>query len=92
MATLILRPNADSAITQNNSALSGVDNYSFIDEVTLSEVDFVGCLGAFGTNSFQDLYTLPNHTTEAGVINSVTIKCYAKRTNTVDATVTLVKP
>lgn len=77
MSTLTLRPNAASLTAQTRSA--GTNNYECIDEATLAESDYCYCNGSGSTQTLLDLYGFPNHSTESGTINSVTVKAYAKK-------------
>ncbi len=78
MSVLILRPNSDSSVTQRRS--TGSDNYALVDEETKDESDYcyVDSNANGGSESLLDYYGLPNHTTESGTINSVTVKVYLK--------------
>jgi hypothetical protein len=67
MSTLILRPNSDNTVEQSLS--SGSDAYALVDEATLSTSDYCQGTGAYKLN----LYGFPNHTTEEGIINRVTV-------------------
>jgi hypothetical protein len=75
MSVLILRPNSDvsnqqKSITDGNATSS----YAFIDEETRSTDGNMA--GGTVTGSFTDIYGLPDHTSESGTINKVTIKAY----------------
>jgi hypothetical protein len=76
MSVLILRPNSDSQKDQIPS--TGTDHYVLVDEETLSETDY--CYNNLTTDGagLTDMYAFPNHTSESGTINSVTVKLYAK--------------
>ena len=76
MSTLILRPNIDTATIQQECS-SGVTHYVLIDEETKDEADYLKNPDTI-TSTKTDLYGLPNHDTESGTINSVTVKLYAK--------------
>ena len=78
MSVLILRPNSDSSVAQTKS--TGSYNYALIDETTKDEADYTynyATKNAPATTK-RDLYGFPNHTSESGTINSVTIKAYCK--------------
>ena len=77
MATLTLRPNSDSSVVLDRS--TGATNYSCVDEAVKDEADYVRG-GGTSNNYTTDLYGFPDHTTEGGAINSIALKCYAKRT------------
>jgi hypothetical protein len=77
MSTLTLRPNTASATAQTRSA--GTNNYECIDEATLDESDYCYCGGSSSGQTLVDLYGFPDHSTESGTINSVTVKAYAKK-------------
>ena len=68
MSTLTLRPNSDSTIEQSLS--SGSDAYALVDEATLSDSDY--CYTT-GSTYKLNLYGFPDHTTQDGVISSVTL-------------------
>jgi len=70
MATLTLRPNSDSVI--NLTRISGGSNYTLVDEETLNTADYVYTF----PGSQEDVYGFPDHTTEIGTINSISIKSY----------------
>ena len=76
MAILILRPNQDST-THQQACSSGATHYVLIDEETKDEADYLKNPDTL-TSTKTDLYDLPNHYTESGTINSVTVKLYAK--------------
>ena len=75
MTVLALRPNGDYSVALTRS--TGSDNYALVDEAVLETGDYV-----YRTpNSYAaDIYGLPNHTTESGVISKVTLKAYLHRT------------
>lgn len=74
MSTLILRPNSDDTVEQTIS--SGSDAYAVIDEAVLDTGDYNYKTGSgFALN----LYGFPNHTTESGIINSVSLYAYIQR-------------
>lgn len=90
MSVLTLRPESDSSVTQARS--TGSYNYALIDETTLDEADCC-VVGSSSTQTLTDIYGFPNHTSESGTINSVTLKCYCKYTLFgTDATDTYVNP
>ena len=70
MSTLILRPTSDNSIAQSLS--SGYDAYALVDEAVLDTGDYCQSTGAYKLN----LYEFPAHTTEVGVITSITIYGY----------------
>jgi hypothetical protein len=72
MATLTLRPNAPGDVT-GLARLGGTANWQCVDDVTPDE-DASYVAGPGSPN--YDLYRLPAHTVESGVINS--IKVYAR--------------
>jgi hypothetical protein len=74
MATLTLRPNADGALTELDPS-SGA-RWDCVDEDPASDSDYVG-KGAPSSNLIKrNSFALPNHSSEAGTINSV--KIYAR--------------
>ena len=77
MSVLTLRPNSDSTPLQQNPSTSG-SHYVLIDEVTKDEADYINLIGLSEGNAITDIYGFPDHTTESGTINSVTIKAYCK--------------
>jgi hypothetical protein len=79
MAVLTLRPNADSTPLEQSTQPAG-DHYATIDEETLSETDYAGSspLENNSTTAQTDIYSFPNHSSESGTINSVTVKLKAK--------------
>ena len=78
MSTLILRPNAASATAQKRQ---GGENYNYeaIDESTLDEADYCWVSGSGSSESQIDVYGFPDHSSETGTINSVTVKAYCKK-------------
>ncbi len=96
MATLVLRPNAagDETAIPSQEPTSGA-HWDKVDEATPdNDTTFVYNLT---TSYLRDLYNIPDHTTEAGTINSVKIyfRCgsggansYAKPSLKSDSTVT----
>ena len=75
MATLILRPIGDTAMTDQTRSAGNL-NYALIDETTKDESDY--CSNPDNVSSTKtDIYSFQNHDTETETINSVTIKCYA---------------
>ncbi len=71
MATLTLRPNADGSVSWTKN--SGATNYSCVDEAV---ADDATTEVHAGSAAVADTYELPDHSTEAGIINSV--KLYIK--------------
>jgi hypothetical protein len=83
MSVLTLRPNANSSSAQTNSSYNQTDNYSYVDEETKNESDHLYAVTGSTDNTYYsklDIYGFPNHTSESGTINKVTVKCYAKYT------------
>ena len=78
MSTLILRPNAAS-VTSQNSKGKITNNYETIDEATLDEVDYCWVDGNGSSLTQSDIYGFPDHSSETGTINSVTVKAYCKK-------------
>lgn len=78
MSVLTLRPNSDSSITQSRS--TGSYNYAVVDETTKDESDYTYVMQTKNGPTLikRDLYGFPNHTSESGTINSVTLKAYCK--------------
>ena len=77
MSVLILRPNSDSSCAQEIP--SGTSRYTLVDEATKDEADYTYVSAGIARNTPQlDIYGFPDHTTESGTINSVTVKAYAK--------------
>jgi len=74
MSVLTLRPNADGHKGLDTS--TGTDHYALIDEETLSETDYVK---SGNLSALYDDYGFPNHSSESGTINSLTIKVYCKK-------------
>ena len=75
MSTLTLRPSGDSSISINIvTPTSPGTHYTAVDESVLDEADYVQESSVAATK--DDLYTLPDHTSETGIINSV--KVYAQ--------------
>lgn len=77
MSTLILRPNSDDTQYQN-PAMAGGTNYALIDEATKDEADYTYLAATAEGNAQLDLYGFPDHSSESGTINSVTVKAYLK--------------
>jgi hypothetical protein len=92
MSVLILRPNADSTpLEQYSQPASPTTHYDKVDEDTLDVSD--GCDSKAETSAYTDIYEFPNHTSESGTINSVTVKCNCKYVLTgTDATTVYVYP
>lgn len=69
MSTLTLRPNGDSTPIQTAAAPPG-PHYAVIDEVTASDSDYL-----LNSNNgyYYDYFNISNHTTQTGVIGSITI-------------------
>ena len=83
-ATLVLRPNATGTATNLNNLVGASTHWGAVDEdPSDGDNSYVGNLngsGYFVTGSTQyDLYELPNHTTESGIINSVTVYINVKQ-------------
>lgn len=78
MSVLILRPNSDYSVNLTRS--SGDDNYALVDETTLDTNDYVE---RYSSSWATDLYGMPDHTTESGVITSVTVKAYFGRSGSI---------
>jgi hypothetical protein len=71
---LTLRPTGDSSITIPQVVPTGSSShYEVIDEVTADTSDY---LNAGKNQSGTDRFTMGNHTTESGSINSVTVYGY----------------
>jgi len=83
MSTLTLRPNADNdmdiAVWKGTGGVI-VNLYSHIDEVTLDTADYVYMAGP--AVDYKCLFSFPDHTSESGTINSVTVKAYLKMIKT----------
>lgn len=78
MSTLILRPNAASVTGQTR--VGGTNyNYEAIDESTLDEADYCWVSGGSLSDTRFDIYGFPDHSSETGTINSVTVKAYCKK-------------
>ncbi|MBA7640078.1 hypothetical protein ES703_47743 [subsurface metagenome] len=82
MATLILRPNGDGSelsipwyYNVDNYYESGANtNWPMVDEVTPDgQATSVGDIGGAPQPHKRDLYVIPDHTTESGVINFVKV-------------------
>jgi hypothetical protein len=78
MSTLILRPNAASVTGQLRVGGTN-DNYEAIDESTLDEADYCWVSGGSLSDTRFDIYGFPDHSSETGTINSVTVKAYCKK-------------
>jgi len=78
MSTLILRPNAASSTTQSRQGGTNY-NYEAIDETTLDEADYCWVSGSGSSQTAEDIYGFPDHSSETGTINSVTVKAYCKK-------------
>jgi len=78
MSTLILRPNAASSTAQSRQGGTNY-NYEAIDETTLDEADYCWVSGSGSSQTAEDLYGFPDHSSETGTINSVTVKAYCKK-------------
>ena len=76
MSTLILRPNGNVSNGQLTNVSDNVSSYTNIDEETLSTADYNRSWTFSASAWMTDIYSLPNHTTESGTINSVTVKGY----------------
>lgn len=91
MSTLTLRPNADSYTGLTGSG--GGYNYTFLDEATLDESDYVSVDGGTSSQTLYDTYGFPDHSTESETINSVTVKAYCKKVVTgTDANNVTIRP
>lgn len=78
MDTLILRPDStDSCEGGIKNHADGTPSYQYVDESTLNEADY-NYLTVYSVSPNYILYGFPNHTTEAGTINKVTLKGYYK--------------
>lgn len=80
---LVFRPNAAGIINQllrfTNGILDGTGdatNYTYIDETITDE--FLTCVRMAAYLDYKDAYNIPDHTTESGTINSVSILLRAK--------------
>jgi len=76
MSVLTLRPNADSAVEFSPSVTT--DHYTLLDEATLDEADYIYNAVTGFASTKTEILGFPNHSTESGTINSVTVKCKAK--------------
>lgn len=94
MSTLTLRPNGDSSVAQDVlTPETPTTHYTKVDETTKDETDSVAVNGGAASQSLTDIYSFPDHTTESGTINSVTIKCYANyRQAGADTTTVYINP
>lgn len=77
MSVLTLRPNANSSPLEQT--VSTGQNYACVDEATIDTVDYCYAQGSSATEIKTDIYSFPNHSSESGIINSVTVKCQCKR-------------
>lgn len=77
MSVLTLRPNSSIVWEQLTPGYGNDANYAMVDEVTLDESDYCGAVEAVQETKL-DIYGFPNHTSESGVINSITIKLKGK--------------
>ncbi len=74
MATLTLRPNGVGSETSIPDQYPGASNhYLYVDEVIANDDGDYVLTTEGSETSYRDLYAFENHTTENGVINSVTI-------------------
>ena len=89
MATLILRPNSDSSVTQ--STFGSSNHWDNVDDVSESTADY-NYNGDNANTSHLDIYGFPDHTTESGVISSVVIKAQAKCIQSGDTTTVYINP
>lgn len=79
MSVLTLRPN--SGVLSEQFRSSGEHNYECIDEATLDTSDKTSINTSSSMDSIKtDLYGFPNHGSEEGTINKITIKAYLKST------------
>lgn len=76
MSVLTLRPNANSSPLEQT--VSGGQNYACVDEATIDTADYCYVQGSSATQTKTDIYSFPNHSSESGIINSVTVKCQCK--------------
>ena len=77
MSVLTLRPNANS--TPLEQTVSSGNHYASVDEDTINTADYCYVQGSSATQIKTDIYGFPNHSSESGIINSVTVKCQCKR-------------
>jgi hypothetical protein len=80
--TLTLRPNGDGA-TLELTCSTGSTHYVLVDEAVADDSDYVyyqGQTPVGGRAIMVDTFSLPDHTTETGVINSVTVYARAQGT------------
>ena len=80
MATLTLRPNAD-IVTQLGQFPDSGNHYEKVDEGGGGDGDATYVASPVDWN--YDLYGLPNHTTESGTINKITVFIRHKRVDIV---------
>jgi hypothetical protein len=74
MSTLILRPNAAGDETLITSQYpNSTAHWDKVDEVTADDAATYVQSGYYIGSYQRDLYNLPNHDSESGVINSITI-------------------
>ncbi|MDD5494287.1 MAG: hypothetical protein PHG36_06435, partial [Dehalococcoidia bacterium] len=78
MAILILRPNGDNSAGCNQQRSSGSYNYACVDEAVYDNTDY-NCVSTT-ISPRRDHYDLPNHSSESGIINKVTVKATAAYT------------
>lgn len=79
MSVLILRPNSDISGNVLQEVSTGTTHYALVDEATLDEADYTyNRANVSGNAQVRDYYGFPDHTSESGTINSVTVKAYAK--------------
>lgn len=85
MSTLTLRPASDNTNEGSqwaNEATGYTNLYISVDEVVLSETDYIQIsAGISGAGDYDMKFNWPNHTTESGTINSVKVYAQVKKFN-----------
>lgn len=69
---LTLRPNADGDLSQL-SPLGGGDHYVEVDDTGDGDGDSTYVFVLFGTSYYKDLYHIPNHINEKGIIDEIRV-------------------
>lgn len=77
MSVLTLRPNADSTpLELITYPASPTTHYTKIDEASKDESDNNSHYDTSASVTKTDIYGFPDHSSESGTINHVTVKCY----------------
>lgn len=82
MATLTLRPNSDSTPLAMSPTGDTTNHYANVDESSLNTADYNSSYSFVAGGTATDIYGFPNHSSEEGIINNVTLYVQAANAST----------